>query len=332
MKKPLLTAALLALSTTFIFADMPRFSDVKAADWYSATVTELTARGGITGYDDGTFRPGGTITRAEYTAIVARSLGVKAKEGAGGHWASGLMIAAQEAGLVKAWEFPELDKPITRNEMARMAVRALGYQKEPVPADYRDYEPLIADLAGTGAFREDVAKVVALGIITGYPDKTFQGTKTLTRAEASAVVVRILEKEARKVPVKPSAVGVIKLGETKPIEEFVSNMPVFNEINAGLKTVTLVTPESLGMSRYPRQAPYKDDIWLAGRGDRMAVIKDGKTVVIVIPTYAASINQTLYDGRHFGAEIGEIDYFGFFDGKWGAEPTKMDIVKNPWKE
>jgi len=327
MKKKLLTAALLALSTSLIFADVPRFSDVKASDWYSDTVTQLTARGGITGYDDGTFRPGGTITRAEYTAIVARSLGVKAKEGASGHWASGLMIAAQEAGLVKAGEFPELDKPITRNEMARMAVRALGYQKEAVPSDYRDYEPLITDLNGTGAFREDVAKVVALGIINGYPDKTFQGAKTLTRAEASAVVVRILEKEARKVPVKPSATGAIALGETKPVTEFIGNVGELDKFNPNLKTVTLVTAESLGLKAETVGGVV--DIVAPGRTGVITAIKNEKSIASFSGAYVPGDNYTFYTTTRFPVDYKTIDYFGFFRGFSG---TDVQLVANPWKE
>lgn len=329
MKRMLLISALLTLSATLIFADTPHFTDVKAGDWFSDTVTKLTARGGITGYDDGSFKPGGTITRAEYTAIVARSLGIKAKEGASGHWAAGLMIASQEAGLVKAGEFPELDKAITRNEMARMAVRALGYRNEAVPSDYRDYEPLIGDLAAAGAYKDDVAKVVAMGIITGYPDKTFQGSKTLTRAEASAVVMRVLDQEARKVPMKPSAVGTIQLGETKPVTEFISNVSELSKFNPNLKTVTLVTAESLELTIDKNPGLGTMQLKRPGHTGVIVAIKDGKSLASFSGAYSATLGLTWYSVERFPVDYKTIDFFGFYrsDGK-----SDVSLVANPWKE
>ena len=51
------------------------FSDVKPDDWFYAQVVGSIKYGWITGYTDGTFRPGSTITRAEVTTIVNRMLG-----------------------------------------------------------------------------------------------------------------------------------------------------------------------------------------------------------------------------------------------------------------
>lgn len=321
------------MGTDLVQYAQAKFKDVKAGEWYMDSVSKLVGLGGIAGYEDGTFRPSGTITRAEYVSIVARSLGIQPQSITGGHWSAGIMAAATEAGLVQAGEFTDVTLPITRYEMAKMAVRAVTYQKEAIPTDWADYTSLLSDLRNSSTVdREAASMSVAMGIISGYPDKTFQGTKTLSRAEAAAVVIRILDKEARKIPAKPSPVGVIDLGETKPVTEFVSNMPVFNMYNTGLKTVTLVTPESLGMTKYLRQAPYKDDIRLTGHGALLAIIKDGEVIATRTGTYAASINQTLYDGRYFGAEIGEIDYFGFFQDKWGDTPAGIKLVANPWKE
>ncbi len=50
------------------------FSDVSERDWFYSAVTGSTQYGWITGYTDGTFRPGNTITRSEVTAIVNRML------------------------------------------------------------------------------------------------------------------------------------------------------------------------------------------------------------------------------------------------------------------
>lgn len=189
------------------------FSDVKAGDWFSADVATLSSLGGITGYPDGTFRPNGPITRGEYTSIVARSLGLKPKDGVTGHWSAGIMAAAEEAGLVKAGEYADAAAPITRYEMAQMAVRALEYRKEAIPADYAEYGSLIADGDGSAAYGDDIVKTVSTGILSGYTDRTFQGLRTPTRAEAASVAVRISDKTARSIPSKPSPLGEISPNE-----------------------------------------------------------------------------------------------------------------------
>ncbi len=317
------------MGATLIQNTLAKFKDVKAGEWYMDSVSKLVELGGIKGYEDGTFRPTGTITRAEYTSIVAGSLGLKPVEGVTGHWSAGIMAAATQAGLVQAGEFADVTKPITRNEMARMVVRAVMYQKEAVPTDYLDYAALVADLASTGTFKDDVTKVVAMGIISGYPDKTFQGARTLSRAEASAVVIRILDKDARKVPNKPSVAGTIQLGETKPVTEFVNNVTELNKFNPNLKTVTLVTAESLGLKVEKTPGTDTMTIRAPGRTGVMTAIKDGKTVTAFSGAYMPGLNGTLYDTSRFPVDYKTIDYFGFF--RMDDQPG-MKLVINPWKE
>lgn len=56
------------------------FSDVNENDWFYEQVVGSIQYGWITGYGDGTFRPGNTITRAEVTIITNRMLGRVADE------------------------------------------------------------------------------------------------------------------------------------------------------------------------------------------------------------------------------------------------------------
>jgi uncharacterized repeat protein (TIGR02543 family) len=49
-----------------------QFPDVDATAWYGEAVNALAGRGILQGYEDGTFRPADTITRAEFTAVAAR--------------------------------------------------------------------------------------------------------------------------------------------------------------------------------------------------------------------------------------------------------------------
>ena len=329
MKKSLLgVLLLLMLASTLSFGNIVlSFTDVKAGEWYMDAVSKLVALGGITGYDDGSFRPSGTITQAEYTAMVARSLGIKAKDITGAHWSAGIMAAAAEAGLVKTGDFTDVTKPITRYEMARITVRAAVYRKETLPADYRDYAPLISDLNKSAAFQEEVTQVVALGIITGYPDKSFQGLKTLTRAEAAVVVMRILNKDSRKVSNKPSLVGQISLGETKPAKELISNLSDLDKFNPNLKTVTLVSNDVIKMTVFSRITGDRS-IHVPGHGGVVVAIKDGRSLASFSGVFMAP-DYTYFEESRLNGKIESFDYFGFYRMDDG---TSIQLVENPWKE
>ena len=75
--RPITRAEFTALAMRFICGDMAGtniFSDVHEGDWFYDQVVGSIRYGWITGYEDGTFRPGRPITRAEVTAAVNRML------------------------------------------------------------------------------------------------------------------------------------------------------------------------------------------------------------------------------------------------------------------
>ena len=53
----------------------PRFSDVNSSTKYRSSINALYQAGLVTGYEDGTFRPDNTITRAEVCVILSNLLG-----------------------------------------------------------------------------------------------------------------------------------------------------------------------------------------------------------------------------------------------------------------
>lgn len=80
------------------------FSDVAAGKWYAEAVNTAYTFGLITGYEDGTFRPQGKITRQEAMAIIARAMqitGLKAKLESGD--LSQALLGYKDANEVAAW-------------------------------------------------------------------------------------------------------------------------------------------------------------------------------------------------------------------------------------
>ncbi|MDX9918291.1 MAG: S-layer homology domain-containing protein [Gudongella sp.] len=180
------------------------FSDIKETDWFASTVKNLVDLGGINGYPDGSFKPNNTITNAEFTKVLTSALGFDNLTATSSHWGSGYVDKAVSLGLVTKTELSDMDKPITRKVMAKMAANALDYLKESQISDRAEFKSLITDFAKISASYQDyVLKAFTKGIITGYPDGTFGADRGLTRAEASTVIMRIIDPAIRQVPSKP---------------------------------------------------------------------------------------------------------------------------------
>lgn len=111
-------------------------------------------------------------------------------------WAVPEVAAAVRAGIIKGMPDGSFkpDLLVTRAEMAAMLARALVYAGlETVPGDY-----WFSDQADIPDWAVDqVMTAVRYGLIMGYPDGRFQTENTTTRAEAAAMLYRLLQAVAK---------------------------------------------------------------------------------------------------------------------------------------
>lgn len=209
MKKLVVLSLIASLAlTNFVYADKPadKFTDVGVTHWAYNTINELAGKGIITGYPDSTFKPSGTITTAEFLKIVA-SLDGKEIEKTGNHWASGYIDYAKEKGYFPDGMFSEadFDKPITREKMAVvMAIVAGKKDSEAENAkvtaeNQKKLETAVKDYSSICNYcKENISKAMLKGIISGYPDGTFKPQNTANRAEASSMILRLMNPSDRK--------------------------------------------------------------------------------------------------------------------------------------
>lgn len=147
MKK--LLALVLALVMTLSLATVSSnaaFNDAdKVKDSYAEAVEVLTGMGVIKGYTDGSFKPEGSITRAEVAAVVYRIYTADVKDKniglyadyskfddlTGANWAKGYIGYCANAELVRGYnaaKFGPLDN-VTGYQALAMILRAMGYDK-----------------------------------------------------------------------------------------------------------------------------------------------------------------------------------------------------------
>ncbi|CAH2215096.1 S-layer homology domain-containing protein [Tepidibacter aestuarii] len=168
------------------FAAVPE--DVKGTD-YETAVERLAALDILKGYEDGTFRPDRTITRAEFATVVVRALGLessaKASMGttsfndvASNHWASGYINIASGLKVVNGRGDGVFDPeaPVKYEEAVTMLVRALGY--EPAAKAKGGYPNGYLVVAGQEDITDDVNGVIGLaserGIVAQLVDNSLE--------------------------------------------------------------------------------------------------------------------------------------------------------------
>ncbi|MCD8390992.1 MAG: cellulase family glycosylhydrolase [Firmicutes bacterium] len=168
------------------------FADVDSGAWYSDDVEAMAENGYLTGYEDGTFRPEGTITKAELVSVVCRITGTEASESANSHWADGFIQAALNAGFFDWDEIPPdgttYDEPITRQLAVKIVMNAF------LPDEAGDYNTVYSEVSDfsdlDGRYYESMFAAYCSGVVNGDEYSRLNPKSTITRAEACAVIMR----------------------------------------------------------------------------------------------------------------------------------------------
>ena len=212
MKKRILATFLSAVTliscSSALAAD---YSDVNQSAWYASYVNKISELNAFSGYEDGTFRPYNQITQEEFIKTVVCLICGELNESNAptvkntwnskwSSWAIPYLDKAFELGLITEQDtmFKLVGIPCNRGEMAKVITRAVEYLKEDSVADTSTY---ITKLKDYNRMKEEykpyVLQAYAKGILSGYDDGTFRDDGLLTRAEASSVLVRLIDKAER---------------------------------------------------------------------------------------------------------------------------------------
>ncbi|NMO96625.1 S-layer homology domain-containing protein [Paenibacillus lemnae] len=146
----------------------------------------------LTGYQDGSFKPNQTVTRAEFVAMINRLFGyseqaeISYKDLAKQNWAYKDIAAAVQAGYVQGYENNTIrpNSPVTRQEAAVIVANILGVN----PVD----NGILGQFSDAGQVaswsKTAVTSVIENNVMQGYPNRTFAPKKLLTRAEAVMLI------------------------------------------------------------------------------------------------------------------------------------------------
>ncbi|MBR2564114.1 MAG: S-layer homology domain-containing protein [Paenibacillus sp.] len=190
---------------------LSKFKDVKG-HWAQETIAKALKKNLISGYQDGTFRPNGKITRGEYAAILARATGLEKAQGQApnvfsdltGHWSESAVHQLVAQGFIDVNDYVNGFKPtteLTRYEMMKWIASGLVKSESSFGDAFNDTKNTLLPTpeVNRGTIRPEQIPYLALvrgtGIVGGFQDGTLKPADPTTRAEVAAILLRYMDVE-----------------------------------------------------------------------------------------------------------------------------------------
>lgn len=196
--KPVVLSFPVACKTAYVYIGSDykplSFPDVKRTAWYYEPVENAAALGLFAGDPSGNFLPEKSITRAEFTKVMAAALGADLTlysnssftDVFAGDWYASAAAWAQTTGLMSGYEDGSFrpNASITRQEMCMVLYNAMSVKATPTGYTFKD-DADIADWA-----REAVYSCQAAGLVNGDDHENFTPVSNTMRCHAAVVFVR----------------------------------------------------------------------------------------------------------------------------------------------
>jgi hypothetical protein len=168
------------------------FSDVTPADYFYTPVQYLTCHGAISGYSDGTFRPGANTTRGQLAKIIVLAENWSLVRPASAHFTDvpatspfyPYVETAYAHGIISGYGDGSF-RPganVTRGQLSKIIVLAQGWATTTAGG------PHFTDIAPTNPFYGVIETAYAHGIISGYSNQTFRPGNNATRGQIAKMI------------------------------------------------------------------------------------------------------------------------------------------------
>lgn len=200
---------MVGLTTTNVNANT-KLSDING-HWANKEIQEFVSKGYLKGYEDGTFKPDNSITRAEFVRIANNYFGFKNKGNENfsdvnsRDWFYNDVCIAKEAGYISGYEDGTFkpDKTITREEAAKIIISIKN--REDVKID--KLNNFIDGYTVSDWAKKYVEGAIEFGYIKGNDEGKINPISNITRAESVSMLSRVVN----EIPVVVIHNSVIEL-------------------------------------------------------------------------------------------------------------------------
>lgn len=175
------------------------FSDVPSSNWAADSIARSVELGLFQGETKTTFGLGHQMTRAAFVVVLCRLFGWEMVTPAENTYTdvqnpsawyySAVETAYANGAITRQTEKFRPGDAITREEMAVMLVRALGYGT--IAGLAQDLHMPFQDVTSNGGY---ISVAYELGIINGTSATTFSPDRTATREQAAVMLMRVYDK------------------------------------------------------------------------------------------------------------------------------------------
>lgn len=211
----LLCALLLAALPIPAAAASTGFSDVPATHWAAEEIRRAVDLGLFQGESSGRFGLGKPMTRAAFVVVLCRffdweivkpSVGAYTDNQDPSAWYYGAVETAYAHGAITAQtDTFRPNDAITREEIAVMLIRALGYSS--LAGLAQDQAVPFTDVRTNTGY---IAMAYTLGLVSGTTTTTFSPDKAATREQAAVMLIRLYDKYHAEAP---AWTGILAPGE-----------------------------------------------------------------------------------------------------------------------
>ena len=176
----------------------PYYNDLKG-HWAETTINKFKTAGYVNGNPDGTFRPNGAITRAEFVTMLNNYFGLIKGSGKTftdtiNHWASKEIDIAVSNGIANGTTATTFspNAPITREQAAVMLANYMGINDNNL-----DKINSYSDSSSVSSWsKTSLEAMIEKGYLFGYTaDNTLKPKSNMSRAEAVVTLDRIPQKK-----------------------------------------------------------------------------------------------------------------------------------------
>ena len=201
----LLAAVLFLIPATADAESRISFTDISATHWAKESIDSLVQLGVVSGFSDNTFRPDEPVTREQFAQLITLAFYLDLPgddsvptfvDVSKSRWSYNAVEAAKDflTGYYppSGRAFFDPTGKATREDVAVALVRVLGYQPDELQNEnilqyYYDSDKISPNL------RTYMALAVEKKLLLGYNDFTLRPLNPVTRAEAAALLYRVLK-------------------------------------------------------------------------------------------------------------------------------------------
>jgi hypothetical protein len=247
----------------------------------SGEIKYLINKGIMEGYSDHSFRPHKSILVAQFLKALITLKGERYPAGLADWNDYDVVGKGVQLGIVKVNEFPDYDKPVTRFDAALLIARFYGN-----PTGDKKYFALIRDWA---TIPKKYLNAVLYAYYEGYlrldDNFEFTGSQLVTRADASAIILRMLDAGCRRVNYDLELPGILSTGA---VLQGNKKIPIWGRGVSG-ETITV---------RFKNQV-------------KTAIVKNGHWYLELDPVpyggpYTLKVNSAQTKIRLYNVKVGEV--------------------------